>query len=208
MAVEQRAVDAEIPCPAIARAFVEVLQAKGIITAEDLRAALERTDAADANRGAVGRRVVARAWADEAFKQRLLTDGNAACQELGIQAANPTAPTKLVVMEQTAEEHHFIVCTLCSCYPLALLGLSPDWYKSREYRARAVREPRAVLKEFGTHVSKEQRVIVHDSTADCRYLVLPRQPPGTDGWSEERLQEVITRDSMIGVTVLPNVSRL
>jgi len=207
--VEQRAVDAELPCPAIARALIDVLQSKGIVTAEALREALERTSVGDVieNRGTLGRKVVARAWVDDAFRQRLLDDGNAACGELGISASNPTAPTKLVVVEQSKEEHHFIVCTLCSCYPLALLGLSPDWYKSREYRARAVREPRVVLNEFGTQVPSGQCVVVHDSTADCRYLVLPQRPTGTEGWSETKLQELVTRDSMIGVTVLPQVSR-
>ncbi|CAJ1353142.1 unnamed protein product [Effrenium voratum] len=137
------------------------------------------------------------------FKARLLQDANKACLELGVNATNPTAPTQLVVFEQTPQEHHLIVCTLCSCYPLTLLGLSPDWYKSREYRSRAVREPRKVLKEFGTDLPEEVKVVVHDSTADCRYMILPRRPTGTEGWSEEKLQEIITRDAMIGVAALP-----
>jgi len=202
--VEQRAVDAELPCPAIAKALVDVLVGKGVLSAEELRAAIEKVDMADLQRGAVGRRVVARAWVDEGFKQRLLQDGNAACAELGIQAANATAATRLVVYEQTPKEHHFIVCTLCSCYPLSLLGLSPDWYKSREYRSRAVREPRQLLADFGTVVLADRRVVVHDSTADCRYMILPRRPSGTDGWTEAQLLELITRDSMIGVRALPD----
>merc|ERR1711988_398955 len=107
-----------------------------------------------------------------------------------------------MVVEQTPKEHHLVVCTLCSCYPLSLLGLSPDWYKSREYRSRSVREPRAVLKEFGTNVPQGVRVVVHDSTADCRYLVVPTRPAGTEGWAEEKLKDLVTRDSMLGVTVL------
>mmetsp|Transcript_136046 Transcript_136046/g.322396 ORF Transcript_136046/g.322396 Transcript_136046/m.322396 type:complete len:461 (-) Transcript_136046:220-1602(-) len=202
--VEQRAVDEEVACPAIARALVSALLSKGVIAAEELRVGIEKVDAGEQQRGAVGRRVVARAWTDETFKSRLLTDANSACLELGISATNPTAPTRLVVFEQKPEEHHLIVCTLCSCYPLTLLGLSPDWYKSREYRSRAVREPRSVLKEFGTDIPADMQVVVHDSTADCRFLVLPSRPKGTENWTEEKLQEIITRDSMIGVTRLPD----
>ncbi|CAE6914258.1 unnamed protein product [Symbiodinium sp. CCMP2592] len=202
--VEQRAVDEEVACPAIARALVSALLSKGVIAAEELRVGIEKVDAGEQQRGAVGRRVVARAWTDETFKSRLLSDANSACSELGISATNPTAPTRLVVFEQKPEEHHLIVCTLCSCYPLTLLGLSPDWYKSREYRSRAVREPRSVLKEFGTDIPADMQVVVHDSTADCRFLILPNRPKGTENWSEEKLQEIITRDSMIGVTRLPD----
>eukprot|EP01062_Namystynia_karyoxenos_P028961 TRINITY_DN21850_c0_g2_i1.p1 TRINITY_DN21850_c0_g2~~TRINITY_DN21850_c0_g2_i1.p1 ORF type:complete len:501 (+),score=166.53 TRINITY_DN21850_c0_g2_i1:74-1504(+) len=201
--VEQKAVDAEIPCPPIARALVQVLLRKGTVSGEALRAAIEKVDMHDQRRGEAGRRVVARAWVDEAFKGRLLKDANAACAELGIGASNATAPTQLVVMECTPQRHHLITCTLCSCYPIALLGLSPDWYKSRDYRSRSVRDPRGVLRDFGTVLPPEQSVTVHDSTADCRYLVLPQRPAGTEGWSEERLQGLVTRDSMIGVTVLP-----
>ncbi|CAK9018914.1 Probable nitrile hydratase (NHase) (Nitrilase) [Durusdinium trenchii] len=201
--VEQRAVDEELPCPAIARALVAAVQKKGIVGADELRQSIERLDEGDRNRGAAGRKVVARAWVDQQFKVRLMADANSACAELGLNAVNPTAPTQLVVFEQTPKVHHLIVCTLCSCYPLPLLGLSPDWYKSREYRSRAVREPRKVLKEFGTELPQEVQVVVHDSTADCRYMILPQRPRGTEDWSEEKLQEIITRDSMIGVTVLP-----
>ncbi|CAE7503711.1 unnamed protein product [Symbiodinium sp. CCMP2456] len=192
--VEQRAVDEEVACPPIARALVSALLSKGVIAAEELRVGIEKVDAGEQQRGAVGRRVVARAWTDETFKSRLLSDANSACSELGISATNPTAPTRLVVFEQKPEEHHLIVCTLCSCYPLTLLGLSPDWYKSREYRSRAVREPRSVLKEFGTDIPADMQVVVHDSTADCRFLVLPNRPKGTENWTEEKLQEIITRE--------------
>jgi nitrile hydratase len=151
----------------------------------------------DARSPALGARVVARAWTDPAFKAQLLADGTRACQSLGIDMG----PTNLCVVENTAEAHNLIVCTLCSCYPRTLLGLPPDWYKSRAYRSRAVREPRAVLAEFGTVLPEGTTVRVHDSTADLRYLVLPRRPAGTEGWSEEALAALVTRDSMIGVAL-------
>ena len=125
-----------------------------------------------------------------------LDNGTAACQELGIEMG----PTRLVVVGNTPAVHNLIVCTLCSCYPRMVLGLPPDWYKSRAYRSRAVREPRAVLAEFGTVIAPDVTVRVHDSTADMRYLVLPERPAGTEHWSEERLASLVTRDSMIGVT--------
>src|SRR5262249_19795636 len=127
---------------------------------------------------------------------RLLADGSAGVRELGINMES----TKLVVVENTPSVHNLIVCTLCSCYPRPVLGLPPDWYKSRAYRSRAVREPRAVLAEFGTTLPPDVAVRVHDSTADMRYLVLPLRPAGTDGWDEARLAELVTRDSMVGVT--------
>lgn len=172
----------------------ELLIEKRIITAHEVR---ETVEAMDARSPALGARVVARAWTDPAFRTRLLADGTAACEELGVAMAG----TKLVVVESTPQVHNLIVCTLCSCYPRMLLGLPPDWYKSRAYRARAVREPRAVLQEFGTELPDDVAVRVHDSTADMRYLVLPLRPAGTEGWSEERLAALVTRDSMIGVSV-------
>ena len=171
----------------------ELLIAKGIFTADDMRRAVE---AMDARTPAQGARVVARAWCDPAFKARLLADGTAAVQELGIDMG----ATRLVTVENRPGLHNLVVCTLCSCYPRMLLGLSPDWYKSRAYRSRAVREPRAVLAEFGTVLPEDVAVRVHDSTADMRYLVLPERPAGTEGWSEERLASLVGRDSMIGVT--------
>jgi nitrile hydratase len=171
----------------------ELLIAKGIITAADVRAAVE---AMDARNPAQGARVVARAWTDRAYKARLLADGTAAVRELGIEMAT----TKLIVVENRPGLHNLVVCTLCSCYPRMLLGLPPDWYKSRAYRSRAVREPRAVLSEFGTTLPDGVEVRVHDSTADMRYLVLPQRPAGTAGWSEDRLAALVNRDSMIGVT--------
>jgi nitrile hydratase subunit alpha len=170
----------------------ELLIAKGIVTADAIRRSIE---AMDARTPAQGARIVARAWTDAAYKQRLLDNGTAACQELGIEMG----PTRLVVVENTASVHNLIVCTLCSCYPRPVLGLPPDWYKSRAYRSRAVREPRAVLAEFGTVIPADIAVRVHDSTADMRYLVLPERPSGTAGMSEAELAALVTRDSMIGV---------
>jgi nitrile hydratase len=170
----------------------ELLIEKGILTAEALRRTIELMDARSP---AAGARVVARAWVDSAFKHRLLENGSEACREIGIEVG----PTKLVVVENTASLHNLIVCTLCSCYPRMLLGLPPDWYKSRNYRSRAVREPRSVLAEFGTVLPDEITVRVHDSTADMRYLVLPERPAGSEGMSEAELAALVTRDSMIGV---------
>jgi nitrile hydratase len=144
-----------------------------------------------------GAKVVARAWVDPAFKQRLLADGPGACESLGIDVPK----LRLVVVENTPQVHNAIVCTLCSCYPRMLLGIPPDWYKSRNYRSRMVREPRAVLAEFGLKIPESVQIRVHDSTADMRYMVLPMRPAGTEGWSEERLASIVNRDSMIGVDI-------
>ena len=165
---------------------------KGVLTADEVRRQIEKMDSRSP---AIGARVVARAWSDPAFKARLLADGTAGCRELGIEMG----ATNLVVVENEPAAHNLIVCTLCSCYPRALLGLPPDWYKSRDYRARAVREPRAVLAEFGTVLPAGTAVRVHDSTADMRYLVLPLRPAGTEALDEAALAALVTRDSMIGV---------
>ncbi|MFQ5985327.1 MAG: nitrile hydratase subunit alpha [Alphaproteobacteria bacterium] len=170
----------------------ELLIEKGVFTADELRRAIE---AMDARGPALGAKIVARAWTDPAYKARLLEDGSAAAREVGIEVA----PTRLVVVENTPEVHNLVVCTLCSCYPRMVLGLPPDWYKSKAYRARAVRDPRAVLAEFGTELAPGVTVRVHDSTAELRYLVLPMRPKGTEGWSDEELSALVTRDSMIGV---------
>jgi len=167
---------------------------KGIVTADEVRAAIE---AMDARSPALGARVVARAWSDPAYKARLLADGTAACEELGIDMG----PTRLVVVENQEKLHNVIVCTLCSCYPRMLLGLPPDWYKARAYRSRVVREPRAVLREFGTEIPDGWQIRVHDSTADMRYMVLPRRPEGTDGLDEAALADLVTRDCMVGVAL-------
>lgn len=173
----------------------ELLVAKSVLTLDEIRAAVERMDQRGPHLGA---KVVARAWIDPAYKARLLTDATQACKEIGISFDQAT---RLIVVENTAQEHNVVVCTLCSCYPRMVLGLPPDWYKSRAYRARAVREPRKVLMEFGTELPPNVTVRVHDSTADMRYLVLPMRPEGTENWSEERLAGIVTRDSMIGVTL-------
>ncbi len=172
----------------------ELLIDKGILTADEVRRQIEDMDGRNAGLGA---KMVARAWADPEYKQRMLTDGNAAAEEVGLDHG----AYKLVVVENTPEVHNVIVCTLCSCYPRWLLGLPPDWYKSRNYRSRVVREPRAVLREFGLELSDHVTVRVHDSNADMRYLVLPLRPAGTEGWSEERLATLATRDSMVGVAL-------
>jgi nitrile hydratase subunit alpha len=170
----------------------ELLVEKGIVGADAIRRAIEEMDARTPEQGA---RVVARAWSDPAFKERLLDNGTASCRELGVEMG----PTRLVVVENTPSVHNLVVCTLCSCYPRMVLGLPPDWYKSRAYRSRAVREPRAVLAEFGTTIAPGVAVRVHDSTADMRYLVLPERPAGSAGMSEAELAMLVTRDSMIGV---------
>ncbi len=175
----------------------ELLVAKGVATEAEISAQIARMDDRSP---ALGARVVARAWADPAFRDRLLADGSAACRELGIEVD----ALKLVAVENDALTHNVVVCTLCSCYPRNLLGLPPDWYKSRAYRSRTVREPRRVLAEFGLDLPESVRVRVHDSTADMRYIVVPRRPEGTDGWDEARLAGIVTRDCMIGVA-LPRV---
>jgi nitrile hydratase len=142
-----------------------------------------------------GARVVARAWLDPAFKARLLENGTAGLRELGIEGS---ATAHLWVVENTATVHNLVVCTLCSCYPVGLLGMSPTWYKTAAYRARAVREPRRVLAEFGVDIPETIEIRVWDSTAELRYLVLPQRPSGTDGWDEARLARLVTRNSMIG----------
>ena len=175
-------------------AVQELLIESGVLTADEIRRAVE---AMDERSPAQGARVIARAWTDPVFKARLLADGTAACRELGIEIG----PTRLIVVENTPDLHNLVVCTLCSCYPRMLLGLPPDWYKSRAYRSRAVREPRAVLREFGTELPADAEVRIHDSTADMRYLVLPRRPEGADSLDEEALGALVSRDAMIGVTL-------
>ena len=172
----------------------ELLIEKGILTADEVRRVVE---VIDSQTPVLGSRVVARAWVDAEYRKRLLADGPAAVRELGIDMGT----TKLVVVENSPGVHNLIVCTLCSCYPKTILGIPPDWYKSREYRSRAVREPRAVLAEFGTELPADVAVHVHDSTADLRYLVLPMRPEGTEDLTEEELAALVSRDSMIGVAV-------
>jgi nitrile hydratase len=177
-------------------ALRELLIEKGIFTADDIRAAVEDMDSRSPTRGSA---VIARAWVDPAFKQRLLDDANAACAELGLDLG--VSELKLTAVENTPTVHNVIVCTLCSCYPRALLGLPPAWYKSFAYRSRVVSEPRAVLKEFGLALPDGVAVRVHDSTADLRYIVIPMRPDGTERMTEAELASLVTRDSLIGVTV-------
>jgi len=177
-----------------------LLQKKGLVSAEAINDIVEKLD--NMGRLMLGQKLIARAWVDPEYRERLLEDGETAALELGVQASNSNTQTKLVVVANSSDVHHLVVCTLCSCYPCNLLGMAPPWYKSRSYRARAVKEPRAVLREFGLEVSPEVKVVVHDSTADVRYLVLPQRPQDTQGWTEEQLAGRVTRDSMIGVAVL------
>ena len=172
----------------------ELLVEKGVVTEAQVAAAVQDMRGRTPELGA---RVVAKAWLDPVFKAKLLENGSRSCQDLGIEVAS----LKLVVVENTPAVHNVVVCTLCSCYPRMLLGIPPDWYKSRNYRSRTVREPRAVLAEFGLVIGEKIKIRVHDSTADMRYLVLPMRPGGTEGWDEQKLASIVTRDCMIGVAV-------
>jgi nitrile hydratase len=177
------------------RALESLLIEKGLVTAEAVDARIARYEQ-DVGPLA-GAKVVARAWIDPAFKERLLRDGGRVLPDLGLPAND-----NLVVIENTPAVHNLVVCTLCSCYPWAMLGLPPTWYKSFAYRSRAVIEPRAVLREFGLELEEAVAIHVWDSSAEQRYLVLPRRPPGTEHLSEEELAALVTRDAMIGVAVV------
>jgi nitrile hydratase len=174
-------------------AMRNLLLARGVVTASEIRAEIERMDARGPHNGA---RVVAKAWADPAYAARLAADAGAAVEELGLARGE----TVLTALFNTDRLHNLVVCTLCSCYPRSVLGRPPAWYKSRAYRARAVRDPRGVLAEFGTVLPDGIELRVHDSNAELRYLVVPARPGGTEGWDEARLASLVTRDSMIGVT--------
>lgn len=173
-------------------AIKELLTEKGYLSGEELRIAQEKVDELE---NADGAKIVARAWTDPEFKQRLLEDGNSALAEMGIDAG----AAKMTVVENTDKVQNVIVCTLCSCYPRSILGMPPDWYVSKSYRSRVIIEPRKVLKEFGTEIPENITVRVHDSLADLRYLVIPRRPEGTEDWNEEQLAKIVTRDTMVGV---------
>jgi nitrile hydratase len=176
-----------------ARALEELLMAKGVIRREDIRQGI---DWLVSRTPADGARLIARAWIDPEFKARVLADARSAALELGL---DPGSSPVVVAVENTAAVHHMVVCTLCSCYPRALLGPPPDWYKSFPYRSRAVSDPRGVLSEFGVELDDDVELHVLDSTADVRYLVIPARPIGTDGMGEPELAALVTRDSMIGV---------
>jgi nitrile hydratase subunit alpha len=174
-------------------AIRDLLLEKGVITEKDIQSQIEYQEARSPANGA---KIVARAWVDPAFKERLIAEPKAACAELGIDA---TALNEFVVLENTEKVRHMVVCTLCSCYPRPILGRPPDWYKSFNYRQRSVNDPRGIMREFGLVLPDNVEVRVHDSTADIRYLVLPLRPKGTEELSEAELAKLVTRDSMIGV---------
>jgi nitrile hydratase len=174
-----------------------LLEQRGLVDAQELDRALEAFLARASP--ASGARLVARAWVDDAFRERLLDDANAALPELGLTMGGGLQEQRLKVVENTAATHNVIVCTLCSCYPIALLGPSPTWYKSEAYRSRVVRDPRGVLREFGFELDPAVQITVWDASAESRYLVLPRRPAGTAGLDETGLAGLVTRNGLIGV---------
>lgn len=173
------------------------LEALGVVSAAELDAILDAMGTP-----ADGARVVAHAWVDTSFRERLLSDATAAIEELGYSMRGGVRPQMLVALANTDLVHNVVVCTLCSCYPIALLGASPPWYKSEAYRSRVVREPRAVLQEFGLELAETVEVRVWDASAETRYLVVPRRPDGSDGLTEERLAALVTRNGMIGTAAV------
>jgi nitrile hydratase len=191
---------ASTPIAARVRRFEERLAAAGLVDDAELDAILDRflAGASPVN----GARIVARAWTDAAFRDRLLTDANAALPELGLSMRSGLQEQRLKVIANTAARHNVIVCTLCSCYPIGLLGPSPSWYKSEAYRARVVREPRAVLGEFGLDLPAEVEITVWDASAESRYMVLPVRPAGTDGLAEAELAGLVTREGLIGTAAV------
>ena len=176
-----------------AYAMRDILIEKGVVTEEDIRQQAEFTESKTPANGA---RLVARAWTDPDFKARLMADPKKVCADMGIDASTLN---EFVILENTDRVRHMVVCTLCSCYPRPILGRPPDWYKSFNYRKRAVNDPRGVMREFGFEVPGDVEVRVHDSTADMRYLVIPERPAGTEDLSVDELEKLVTRDSMIGV---------
>lgn len=180
-----------------ARAVADALVEGGHLEADAIAAVEQVEEGLDWRNGA---RVVAKAWTDPAYRARLLADGTGACAELGFEGPQGEY---IVVLEDTPDTKHVIVCTQCSCTAWPVLGLPPDWYKRPEYRARVVREPRRVLREMGLELPESVRVRVFDTTAETRYLVLPRRPEGTEGLSEDELASLVTRESMIGVALVP-----
>ena len=180
-----------------AQALEALLVERGLVSTDAIDAVVEmyENDVGPQN----GAKDVARAWVDETYREKLLTQPNEAIAELGFGGAEGD---NMRVVANTDRVHNLVVCTLCSCYPWPVLGLPPNWYKSPPYRARAVAEPRAVLREFGVELPPDTEIRVWDSSAEVRYLVLPQRPPGTDGWTEDELASIVTRDCMIG-TALP-----
>ena len=188
---------AEATIAARVRDVESLLEQRGLVDPTELDRALTAFLANGSP--ASGARAVARAWVDEGFRSRLLADANAALPEIGLSMGGGLQEQRLKVVENTATQHNVIVCTLCSCYPIALLGPSPSWYKSEGYRSRVVREPRAVLREFGYDVPAEVEITVWDASAESRHMVLPRRPDGTEGASEGELAALVTRNGLIGV---------
>lgn len=180
------------PSELLGRALRDLLIDKGVYSAEEEAKTIEQYQNANPGNGG---KLIARAWMDPDFKNLLLSDGNKAAESLGLYPG----PTELTVLENSPQVHNVVVCTLCSCYPRALLGMSPAWYKSNAYRSRLVREPRKVLAEFGVELDGSVEVRVHDSTAELRYMIMPERPSGTESMSEAELAALVTRDSMIGV---------
>ncbi len=174
-------------------ALQDVLISKGLLTAPEVTREIEKLESPGIHLGA---KVVAKAWTDADYKQRLLSNGKSAVQEIGIAVGE----AQIVVVENTAEIHNLITCTLCSCYPRSILGQPPSWYISKAYRARTVREPRSVLSEFGLDLEDDVQLIVHDSNADMRYLVLPQAPAGVGQMEADGLEAMVTRDHLIGVS--------
>jgi len=181
-----------------ARAIEQLLEGVGVVSGVELDEFLDRLPATSSP--ANGTRIVARAWTDPAFRRRLLDDANSAIRELGYSGDGPSVVLRVV--ENTDEIHNVVVCTLCSCYPLALLGPSPSWYKSEAYRSRVVRDPRGVLAEFNFDVSPDLAIRVWDANADTRYLVIPKRPSGTEHLSEDDLAKIVTRRGLIGTAPL------
>jgi nitrile hydratase len=180
---------------ALLERFVVALKARGLVTEEEIEDQITRTSRASPE---IGARMVARAWTDPAYHALMLSDGSAAAEQMGVSMAGMPP---LGVLEDNERLHHLVVCTLCSCYPRAVLGYPPHWYKSAAYRARAVRDPRGVLAEWGTVLPEGVDLRVVDSTADYRWMVLPMRPAGTEGWDEKRLAAIVTRDSLVGVAL-------
>ncbi|PVZ05379.1 nitrile hydratase subunit alpha [Actinomycetospora cinnamomea] len=190
----------EAPIAARVRHVEALLEQRGWLAPGEVD---ERIDALAAGGSpANGAAIVARAWVDPGFRARLLADANTAIGELGLSMAGGLQEQQLIVVANGPDEHHVVVCTLCSCYPIALLGPSPGWYKSEAYRSRVVREPRAVLREFGLELPASTRITVWDASAESRYMVLPRRPAGTDDLDEGRLAALVTRKGLIGTAAV------
>jgi nitrile hydratase len=188
------------PIAARVRTLETLLEERGLLDAGEIDRRIDEFLAGGTP--ANGARITARAWVDDAFRDRLLADANTAIRELGLSMAGGLQEQRLKVVANTADEHNVVVCTLCSCYPIALLGPSPSWYKSEAYRSRVVRDPRGVLAEFGLELPEATRISVWDASAESRYMVLPRRPEGTDGLTEEQLTGLVTRKGLIGTAAV------